>query len=268
MIREHRTALMGRTVRYLETGTGRPMLFLHAFPLGAEIWRPQLEAVPRGWRFIAPDLRGFGGSTIDRIDLGMDHYASDIVRLMDTLALQQAVIAGLSMGGYIAFALVRNAPERIAGLVLADTKSVNDTDEGRQARKEMLAAVRRGGVAVVAEQMVPKLLGRTSLAERPDVVAAVRRSIESNGTKGIEAAIYALMRRPDSTADLGRIDVPTLVVVGEEDGITPPSDAQSLQRSIRGAALSIMPRAGHLSNLEAPAEFSTTISGWAASSFP
>jgi pimeloyl-ACP methyl ester carboxylesterase len=232
------------------------------------MWRPQLNAVPRGWRFIAPDLRGFGGSAIDRIAVGMDDYASDVVGLLDALALDRAVIAGLSMGGYIAFAIVRNVPERIAGLVLADTKSKNDTDEGRAARKDMLAAVRRGGAAVVAEQMVPKLLGRTTLAERPEVVAGVRRLIESTSTPGIEAAIYALMRRPDSTADLGRIDVPTLVVAGEEDGITPPSDAEALQRSIRGAALTLLPRAGHLSNLEVPEEFSNTISGWVASSFP
>jgi pimeloyl-ACP methyl ester carboxylesterase len=116
--------------------------------------------------------------------------------------------------------------------------------------------------------MIPKLLGETTRKEHADLVARVRGMIESNGTAGIEAAIYALMRRPDSTADLARIDVPTLVIVGDEDAVTPRADAEALQRSIKGAVLAVLPRAGHLSNLEAPEAFSSTISGWAASFFP
>ena len=265
MINEHRTTVNRRTIRYLESGIGRPIVLLHAFPLAADMWRAQLDAVPKGCRMIAPDLRGFGGSSIERLEIGMDDYAADIVRLMDSLLIEKFAVAGLSMGGYVAFGLLRLALRRITGFVLADTRSTADTDGGREVRATMLADVRRGGVSILPELMIPKLLGETSRRERPDVVAGTRRLIEANRRDGIEAAIYALMRRPDSTGDLSRIDVPTHVVVGEEDGLTPPADSEAMNRAIRGSRLTVIPRAGHLSNLEVPDAFSTTINEWAVS---
>ena len=216
---------------------------------------------------IAPDLRGFGGSSIDRREIGMDDYASDIVKLMDSLLIEKFAVAGLSMGGYIAFGVLRLARQRVSGFVLADTRSTADTDAGRTARATMLADVRREGVAILPERMIPKLLGETSRSERPEVVATARRLIEANRREGIEAAIYALMRRPDSTGDLSRIEVPTLIIVGEEDEITPVADAAAMHRAIGGSSVVVLPRVGHLSNLEAPDAFSTTISAWVAS-FP
>jgi len=265
MLHVQHTNVSGRTVRYLEAGIGKPMLLLHAFPLNADMWRPQLERAPAGWRLIAPDFRGFGETSIDSDDVGVDDYAGDILMLMDDLALERPVIGGLSFGGYVAFALFRRAPERIGGLVLADTRSTADTEDGLRARRTLLEAVRREGVAIVPDRQIPKVLGATTRRERPEVVAEVRRVIGSNGAAGIEAAIVALMRRPDSTADLNRITVPTLIIVGEEDEITPIADADAMHRAIGGSSLVALPRAGHLSNLEAPDAFSTTISEWVAS---
>jgi 3-oxoadipate enol-lactonase len=266
MVHEQRTALKGRVTRYLEAGLGDPLILLHAFPVSADMWRPQLERVPRGWRFIAPDLRGLGGSALDgSTDVGINDYASDALELMNALDLERAVIGGLSMGGYVAFAMFRQAPGRLSGMILADTKAPADTDDGVRSRRALLELVRSSGVKAVADQMIGKLLGETSRRERPGLAADVRRLIEANSAEGVDAAIYALMTRPDSTPDLPRIECPTLVIVGEEDGVTPVADAEVLHRSIRGSQLSILPGAGHLSNLEAPEEFSNTITGWVAS---
>jgi 3-oxoadipate enol-lactonase len=266
MIHEHRTALKGRVTRYLEAGVGRPLILHHAFPARADMWRPQLERVPKGWRLIAPDLRGLGGSALDgSIEVGMNDYASDTLALMDSLDLEQAVMGGLSMGGYVTFAIFRLAPERIRGMILADTKSAADSDEGIKSRRALLETARDNGVAAVAEQMIGRLLGDTTRRERPELVAEVRRTIESNHVGGVEAAIYALMNRPDSTPDLPSIDCPTLIIVGDEDTVTPRTEAEALHRAIRKSELAVLPRAGHLSNLEAAEEFSLTISKWIAS---
>jgi 3-oxoadipate enol-lactonase len=266
MVHERRTALRGRVTRYLETGFGRPLILLHAFPLGAEMWRPQLERAPRGWRLIAPDLRGLGGSALDgSTAVSMDDYAADTIALMDSLGIARAVIGGLSMGGYVTFAMFRRAPQRFSGMILADTRSTADTDDGLRARQTLLEAVRRNGVTAVAEEMPAKLLGETTRRERPQLVADVRKQIEANSPAGIEAAIYALMKRPDSTGDLTRIACPTLVMVGQEDTVTPVSDAEALTRAIRSSRLAVLPAAGHLSNLEVPEEFSNTITEWIAS---
>lgn len=265
MIHEQRTTVNGRTVRFLEAGAGSPLVLLHGFPLGADMWRPQLERPPAGWRLIAPDLRGFGGSSIDSRELGVDDYAHDVLLLMEDLSLSTAVIAGLSLGGYIAFAMFRRAPERIGGLILADTRPTADNDEGARARRDLLDAIRRDGLGVLADRQIPKLLGATTHRERPEVTVQVRRLIAAHASPGIEAAIVALINRPDSTGDLSRIAVPTLVVVGEEDEITPVEQARAMHQAIRGSSLAILPRAGHLSSLEAAGAFSTTISEWVAS---
>lgn len=265
MIHESRTTVNGRIVRYLESGVGTPLILLHAFPLNADMWRPQLDHPPVGWRLIAPDLRGFGGSPIDSEEVGIDDYAHDVLLLMEELSLSRAVIGGLSFGGYVAFGMFRRAPERFAGMILADTRSTADTDDGARMRRDLLQAIRREGIGILPEKQIPKLLGATTRRERPEVVAQVGRTITANPARGIEAAIVALMRRPDSTPDLSRIEVPTLIIVGEEDEITPVADARAMNAAIRGSALAILPGAGHLSNLEVPGAFSTTISGWVAS---
>jgi 3-oxoadipate enol-lactonase len=268
MVLELHATVNGRATRYFEAGSGEPLILVHAFPLNAEMWKPQLERVPGGWRFVVPDLRGLGEGRLDEgTALTMDDYAIDIVALMDALTIDRAVLGGLSMGGYIAFAFHRFAPERVRGLVLSDTRPQGDTAEGARGRMAMLERLRTDGVGAVADELIPKLLGGTTRRLRSAVEAEVRRLIEANDAYGIAGAIHALINRPDSTPDLARIRVPTLVVVGEEDTITPVADAEIVHRGITGSELTILPAAGHLSNLETPTEFSSTVASFLQRSF-
>lgn len=266
MVRELRAVIDGRTQRYLEAGVGWPVVLVHAFPLNADMWRPQLERVPEGWRFIAPDMRGFGPDAVANSGpVTVDHMAADVAALLDFLGIDPAVIGGLSMGGYITLALFRRAPERFSGMILADTKAEADTAEGLEGRRKMIALARSEGPAGVAESMLPRLLGSTSSERRPELIEKVRAMIRSCDTQGIVSAIEAIMGRQDSTRDLPRISCPTLVVVGEEDVLTPVADAVGMQNQISRSRLVILPQAGHLSNLEVPDGFALAVSDFLAS---
>lgn len=264
MVREHEMQTGRCRMSWLEAGAGWPVVLLHGFPLKAEMWRPQLDHVPEGWRFIAPDLRGFGGTRA--LDVppeggshGLDVYAADIGDFMDCLKLDDAVIVGLSMGGYIAFAMYRETPARFNGLVLADTRPQADTPAGREGRVAMRDRLAREGTSGVADQMLPKLLSPRAHAEDAALVAGVRRMIEGASPAGVDAAIAAMMARPDSTEDLPRIACATLVVVGEADEITPVADSTAMQAAIPRSTLAVLPGAGHLSNLERPDQFNKAL---------
>ena len=256
----------GRRLAWLEAGKGWPVVLLHGFPLSAEMWRPQLERVPDGWRFIAPDFRGFGrslppegGSYMNNPPITMDDYAADVLSLMDGLELDDAVIGGLSMGGYVAFALYRQAAARVHGLVLADTRPQADTPQGREGRVRMREVLAAHGPAGVADQMLPKLIAEPGSGAGPDAVRQTRAMIESASADAIDAAIGALLERADSTPTLAAISCATLVVVGERDEITPVADSEAMQRAIPRATLVVLPGAGHLSNLEQPEPFSQAL---------
>ena len=266
MISESRARIDGRTIRYLEAGSGWPVVLIHAFPLHADMWRPQLERVPEGWRFIAPDMRGFGPDAVAQPDHPtLDCMAGDVSRLLDTLGIDSAVIGGLSMGGYITLALFRAAPERFSSMILADTKAQPDTPEGLDARRQMIALAREHGARAVADSMLPKLLGPSAVKRRPSLATDVRTMIEGASVPGIVGAIEAMMGRPDSRPDLTHISCPTLVIVGEEDVLTPVSDAAEMQNQIVRSRLVILPEAGHVSNLEAPDGFALAMSDFLAS---
>jgi pimeloyl-ACP methyl ester carboxylesterase len=238
------------------------VLLLHAFPLAAEMWAPQLAAVPSGWRFVAPDLRGFGASSPDAGDdraWSMDDYARDAIALLDRLEVREAVVCGLSMGGYAAFALLRLAPARVRGLVLADTRPDPDSPALRTAREQAMLTVERDGVPALAEGMLPRLLGRTSTATRPRVVEAVRRLAAAQSPKAVTAALVRLMTRPDSMPLLAALTCPTLIVVGEEDEITGPEVARQMHGQVASASLALVGHAGHLSNLEQPEAFNEAL---------
>jgi 3-oxoadipate enol-lactonase len=213
---------------------------------------------------VAPDLRGFRGSgmafeEIGLDDLTLDDYAGDVLELMSHLDIDRAAITGLSMGGYVALALFRRAPARVSGLVLADTRSGADGEAGRAGRDKMAALAVREGAAAVAAEMLPKLLGETTQREQPDLSEAVGRLIEVNTPEAIAAATLALKRRPDSTPLLSSIAVPTTIICGEEDVLTPPAESEAMHRAIGGSELVVLPRAGHLSNLESPMAFSAAL---------
>jgi pimeloyl-ACP methyl ester carboxylesterase len=251
----------GRTVSYLDTeGAGAPrhaIVLLHAFPLSSEMWRAQLAAPPPGWRVIAPDLRGFGASSPDPAEgpVAIDDYAHDVLALLDHLQLHRVVVGGNSMGGYAAFGLIRHAAERVAGLVLSDTKAEADSEAARADRAVMLDELAEGGVAAVWRRMQAGLVGPTTRSSRPEVVERVRQIALAQHAEGVRRAIERLRSRPDSTPLLPGIACPTLVVVGEEDAITPVEVARKMRDRIPNAEMAVISGAGHLPAMERPREF-------------
>jgi 3-oxoadipate enol-lactonase len=235
------------------------LLLIHAFPVNARMFEDQLALSDRGWHVIAPQLRGFDGGDADPPAASIDDYAGDTIDLLDLLHIDEAVIGGVSMGGYIAFAVFRRAPQYFQGLLLADTKSEGDTPEGVEGRRKMLQLVGEKGAAGVAGDMIPKLLGRTTRAFRPAIVERVRTLVLANSAEAIGGAIGALMTRPDSTPLLPSIHRPTLIIVGDEDTVTPRAAAEAMHRAIPGSELAVISAAGHLSNLEQPAEFNAAL---------
>jgi 3-oxoadipate enol-lactonase len=255
-------------LRYLEAAPrsgDRPrgtLVLLHAFPLNARMWEAQLALADSGWRVIAPQLRGFDGGIGDPPASSVDDYAGDVIDLLDALHVQQAVIGGLSMGGYVAFALLRLAARYVQGLILADTRSQADTAEGIAGRARMLQLVQDKGPPAIADEMIPKLLGETTRQTRPAVVELVRSLVLSSSSEAIAGAIRALMTRPDSTPLVASIHVPALIVVGDEDTLTPPAASEEMHRAIAGSELVRIPQAGHLSSLEQPALFTAALAAF------
>ncbi len=246
----------GAQVRYDDVGRGQPVVLLHAFPLSAALWRAQLTTLTDRCRMIAPDLRGFGGSPPMPTPQSLDDYAADVLALLNALHIERAVVAGLSMGGYIAFALIRQAPERISGLLLADTRATPDSDAARATRAANAELVLREGSAALAERLLPNLLApQASEALRAELLAIAA----ANPPAGIAAALHAMAARPDSTPLLSQINVPTTVVVGAEDTLTPPSEARLMHEAIAGSRFVVIPNAGHLSAIERPAEFNLAL---------
>jgi 3-oxoadipate enol-lactonase len=250
-------------IGYDDGGSGMPVLFVHGFPHDRTLWTPQLQGMTAQARVLAVDLRGFGETSVAP-PYSMDQYADDLVGFMDTLHLERAVVAGLSMGGYVAFAMWRRHPTRIRGLVLVNTRAGADSDEARQKRRSLMTLAREQGSAAIADSTLTGMLGKTTRARRPDIVNEVHRMISSAPTEGVIGALQAMIDRPDSSETLRTIDVPVLVVTGDEDAIIPIEDVQSMQAAIRGSSLEVIAGAGHLSNLERPAAFNHVVSEFLA----
>jgi YbgC/YbaW family acyl-CoA thioester hydrolase len=237
-------------------GDGPAVLFVHGFPLDRTMWRAQIESL-KGCRRIAPDLRGMGQSDAPDLGYSMNIYATDLAGLLDALDIENVVLCGLSMGGYIAFEFLRHWRSRVRGLVLVDTRAGADSAEARRGRDTSAASARDGGPAAIAEMMLPKLLAPSTLAEQPDIVERVRQMILRTPVAGIIGALAAMRDRPDSESLLPTLaDIPTLIVVGEADTITPPEQAEAMARAVPGAQLAVIRGAGHLSPLERPDEVS------------
>jgi pimeloyl-ACP methyl ester carboxylesterase len=233
-------------------GEGTPVLLLHAFPLDSRMWLPQVEALA-GYQVIVPDLRGFGAARAmagERSDIEL--LADDVARLLDQRKLERVVLCGLSLGGYVALAFARRHPERLGGLLLLDTNAGVDSEEARADRLAMADRVLAEGVGFMPEVMLPRLLGETSRRERPEVLRQVTETILDQDPRGIAAAQRGMAERPDATASLAQIDVPTLVIVGAEDQLTGPDEARTIAEAVRDARLVQVPGAGQLVNLEQP----------------
>lgn len=232
-------------------GDGPGLLFIHGFPLDRTIWKNQIATLS-GWRRIAPDLRGMGISDVPASGYSMQAYADDLIHLLDRLRVGKVVVAGHSMGGYIAFELLRRYRDRIAGLILCDTRAEADTPEGAKGRDETAKLAEARGAEAVAERMIPVLLGATTQQTQPQVVQQVREMIVRTPVPGIVGALQAMKERPDSTPLLGTIDVRTLVVVGQEDALTSPAVSRAMTDRIPAAAMTPIAGAGHIAPLEAP----------------
>ena len=230
---------------YEAIGEGPPVLLLHPFPANRALWMPAAQALIDRYRLILPDLRGHGDSGVGEGPATMEKHAADLVRVLDDAGLGRAAIAGVSIGGYVFFEFWRRHRGRVAGVILCDTKAQADTPEGRAARLRAAADVMEHGTEPFIESMVPKLLGKTTLSTRPDLVDGARRMMLKMTPAGISAVQKGMAERPDSVAALRTIDVPAVVVVGDEDVLSPVADAELMRQNIAGSELKVIPRAGH-----------------------
>lgn len=250
-----KTVIQDITIGYSDSGKGIPLVFLHAFPLSRTMWNPQIEALARSYRAITIDLRGHGESDTVLWNCTLDDYAADVIGLLDQLQIARAVFVGLSMGGYIAFSLLRHNPDRVQALVLADTRAQADTKEGKEGRRTMAQVAFKQGASAIADLMIPKLLAEATIRQSPNLTDQVRSMILQATPAGIVVDLMAMAARPDSTDLLGKVTCPTLIIVGENDVATPLSESQYLADRIPGSTFRVIPSAGHLSNFEQPVLF-------------
>jgi pimeloyl-ACP methyl ester carboxylesterase len=247
----------GADLHYRDAGSGSSaVLLLHAFPLNGGMWARELARLERRHRVIAPDYPGLGGSAPSGQPSTMRVIAEGVRALLAHLRIERAAVVGLSMGGYVALELHRQAPALFRGLALCDTKAGADTPEGKAARETFARTALEKGLGWVADEMLPKLL-------RPDadpaVVKEVRDLVRQGTPAGVAAAQRGMAERPDSTPTLATIACPTLVVVGESDALTPPAEAEKLAKAVKGAKLVRVPAAAHLANLENPEAFGAAL---------
>ncbi len=256
----------GITINYLDTGgDGTPLVFVHGYPLDGRMWEPQVNKLGGGRRIIVPDLRGFGGSDVpeDRSAYSVKCFAEDVAAVLDDAGVDRAIICGLSMGGYVTFAFHRAFGTRVAGLVLADTRAEADPPEVKEKRSNQQAQVEKEGTGGLLDALPGLLLGPKSISNDPELEGRVR-TLMDNPAPGFIGALEAMKQRPDSSSDLAGIDVPTLILVGEDDGLTPPDAARTMHEAISGSRMVVIPEAGHFSNIEKPQDFNRALEGFLA----
>lgn len=247
-----------RQMAYESVGSGHPVVLLHAFPFDSRMWRGTAAGLAKRVRVITPDMRGFGHS-----DLGSDRYsiadlADDVAALLDALNIPSATVGGMSMGGYVALAFAARHGKRLHSLVLADTKAAADSPEARQSREGAISLVETQGVGAMLDKQIPRLLS-------PNASSALRAEVRRLGEQApaaVIAGIRALRDRPDRTPELASIKVPTLLVVGTEDGLSPPAEAEDMAGRLPHARVVLIPGAGHLSNLDNPDAFTAALMGF------
>jgi pimeloyl-ACP methyl ester carboxylesterase len=252
----------GTTLFYEEKGAGEPVVLIHGFPLSSKMWRPQQEGLRDQLRVITPDLRGMGQSSVPTSGYSMDVYAADIVALLDHLELDRVFIGGMSMGGYVALAMLRHYGERIKGLILIDTQAEADDAKMRAKRHKLIEQVRTEGARAIAD--TSKMLSEQTHAENPALVQQMRSIMEHTAVDGIVGALNAMIERPDSTVLLETTDIPALIIVGRDDPLTPPDDAAAMQRAVGRAELHVLDGAAHAANLERSEEVNRAIKRWVA----
>lgn len=246
----------GITIGYDDVGRGEPLVLVHGHPFDRSMWRPQAELFGRtGWRVITPDLRGYGESSVVPGSTALATFAGDIARLLDHLEIDRIVLGGLSMGGQVVMEFHRHYADRIRGLVLADTSAAAETASGRKQRIDTADRLVRDGMAGYADEVLPKMVAPHNIRDLPAVARHVLGMMRASSPEGAAAALRGRAERRDYVESLGRIAVPTLVVVGRDDEFTPIADARLMHERIPDSRLVIVEGAGHLPNLERPGEF-------------
>jgi len=247
----------GGEIFYVDAGISKAdtIVLIHGFPFSHEMWDPQIEALQKRFRVIAYDLRGHGKSGVGDGQYTLEFFVDDLLGLLDHLGIERAVLCGLSMGGYIALRAVERNPERVRGLILADTQAKADSNEAKLRRAAAIKSVKAMGVKAYAEGSVKSVFAPQTLANNADAVEKIRRIVQSNSSLGICGALLALASRTDTTESLSGIRVPTLILVGEHDTSTPPSASQEMHNKILNSEIHVIPNAAHLSNLENSEEF-------------
>src|SRR5690349_21578476 len=244
---------------YTDAGIGRPVVLIHGYPFNRSLWNEQVAALSSSYRVIAPDLRGFGESDASPGIATMNMMAQDVALLMDHLEISRAAIGGLSMGGYVALAFYKQFPSRVRALMLADTRAQADTEEGKQTRFQQAEKAIAEGMAGIADSMLPKLLTPETVSKRPEVVKRVRDMMLKTKPEGAAGALLGMAERDDQSEFISTINVPTLIVVGREDAITPLADSEKMHRDIAGSRLVIIDHAAHVSNLEQTEQFNNEL---------
>ena len=250
--------LQSLTLAYTDQGHGLPVVLLHAFPLNRQMWQPQIDVCSREYRILALDLRGHGESIAPEGPYTMDEMATDVRVLLDHLRIDQVVLVGLSMGGYISLAFFRQYRERVRALVLADTRAQADGEAGRSARYQMIELANRQGGEPIADTMLERLLSPAG-RQNGTLVEQIRALILSTPVSTITRDLVAMADRPDSSSLLPEIQCPTLVMVGEHDQPSPPDEARRLAEVIGHSQFALIANAGHLSNLEEPDAFNEAL---------
>ncbi|MEU4325834.1 MULTISPECIES: alpha/beta fold hydrolase [Nonomuraea] len=246
-------------------GTGVPVVLLHAFPLSSAMWLAQREGLSASCQVITPDLRGFGGSRLGDDEPSIDLMADDVAALLDQEGIERAVVGGQSMGGYVTMAFCRRHPDRVAGVILADTKASQDTEQARENRERIARQVLADGTGVLVEEVLPGLLGQTTKERRAMVFGRVRGLVQSAPPGAVAWAQRAMAGRPDSFDTLAALKAPALVIVGEEDQLTTRDDAEAMLRAVPDGRLTVVERAGHLSAVEQPEAFNAAVASFISS---
>lgn len=246
-------------LKYDDVGTGLPLLLIHGFPHDRRLWRAQVAGLQGTARVIAPDLRGFGASDDPVRAMTMDDHAADLHELLEELGIQKVVVAGLSMGGYIALAFLARYPSVVKGLILCNTRAGADSAEAREGRETTARKVMEGGMSELAHVMLPKMLSQEWLSTQPGVSSSIKTMMAEQRPAGVVAALRGMAARPDRTDMLATIGVPTLIITGSEDTLIVPGESEAMVKRIPGSELMIIPGVAHLSNVEAPEAFNSSV---------
>lgn len=250
----------------VEAGSGPPLLLVHGFPLDHRMWQAQIEELARDACVLAPDLRGFGDSDAAGEIVSMEDFADDLAALLDVRQIEEPVVfCGLSMGGYIAWQFFLRHRARLRALILCDTRAAADTPVAAEARRVNAGRVLSEGIGFLAETMLEKLLAAETRRRRPEVVESIRRGMLSASPQGVAAALRGMAARPDMSAWLPQMDLPSLVVCGQEDALSTVEEMRGIAAQMPQARFVEIARAGHLSPVEQPQAVNEAIREFLAS---